>query len=532
MADFADLLICDALVYDGSGAPPFQGELMVKDDKIMSLGAPGSLPRNSVKEVFSAEGTILCPGFVDVHTHSDTPVLNVPTGDSKISQGVTTEVVGSCGGSPFVTAKEDNAPGNGASDNCVGRFESYCRRVEAVRPALNIAALCGHNSLRTKVMGYENRKATRAEIAEMKKILQEALQQGAAGLSSGLWYIPGNFSDTEELKEIAGALRGTGKPYCTHMRDEGDTLLESLAEAIEIAKSGDGILEISHFKTSHERNWGKQDAALAMVEKARAEGLEVFADRYPYTYLSTTLRMAVPAPYDKIDDASLTKLLRESVEDRAKLTALLENDTSTYDSWDRIILVSSSAPEHAKFLDKNIAEIAKELGMSGTQACVKLLSEASPSAVFGTMSEANLQRFLAQPWMLAGSDGNIYAFANGRTHPRSFGTFPRFFQLARQEADIEAVLRRMSALSARQFQLCGRGRLAPGWFADLVILEPEKYLSAATYGKANVPCTGVKRVYVNGALAYSPDESLPRERRGRMLRVPNNPARRAKPAAC
>ncbi len=305
------------------------------------------------------------------------------------------------------------------------------------------------------------------------------------------------------------------------MRNEGDTLLESLAEAFEIAKSGDGILQVSHFKTSQQRNWNKLDAALGMVEKARAEGMQIFADRYPYTYSSTSLRMVVPPPYNKIDSGSLTKLLQESAQEREKLAKLLETGNGERDNWDKIILVISSAPEHAKLYGKNMLQIAEQLGMSAAQACVKLLSEASPSAAFGSMSEENLKGFLAQPWVLAGSDGSIFAFTDGRTHPRAFGSFPRFFQLARQQASIESVIQRMSALSARQFRLCGRGRLVPGYFADLVIFEPDNYLSAADYGKSNVACTGVRRVYVNGALAYSPDKTLPLERRGRMLRVSN-----------
>ncbi|MDD3694755.1 MAG: amidohydrolase family protein [Lentisphaeria bacterium] len=521
MSNFADLLICDALIYDGSAAPPFLGELAVKDDKILALGAPGSLPRQGIKETYSAEGAILSPGFIDVHSHSDVPVLKVPSGDSKISQGVTTEIVGNCGSSEFVYSKEKNALGDAALEGCDGSFEGYCRRVEAARPALNIAALCGHNSLRVRVMGYEDRQASQSELAAMKSLLQEALQQGAAGFSSGLWYIPGRFADSAELKELATVLRGSGKPYCTHMRNEGDTLLESLAEAIEIAKSGDGILQVSHFKTSQQRNWNKLDAALGMVEKARAEGMQIFADRYPYTYSSTSLRMVVPPPYNKIDSGSLTKLLQESAQEREKLAKLLETGNGERDNWDKIILVISSAPEHAKLYGKNMLQIAEQLGMSAAQACVKLLSEASPSAAFGSMSEENLKGFLAQPWVLAGSDGSIFAFTDGRTHPRAFGSFPRFFQLARQQASIESVIQRMSALSARQFRLCGRGRLVPGYFADLVIFEPDNYLSAADYGKSNVACTGVRRVYVNGALAYSPDKTLPLERRGRMLRVSN-----------
>ena len=222
-------------------------------------------------------------------------------------------------------------------------------------------------------MGYEDRQAS-----------QSGWLQGSGARAGG--DSSGCISDAFDDKKSWPLLRGSGKPYCTHMRNEGDTLLESLAEAIEIAKSGDGILQVSHFKTSQQRNWNKLDAALGMVEKARAEGMQIFADRYPYTYSSTSLRMVVPPPYNKIDSGSLTKLLQESAQEREKLAKLLETGNGERDNWDKIILVISSAPEHAKLYGKNMLQIAEQLGMSAAQACVKLLSEVPPSAAFGSMS--------------------------------------------------------------------------------------------------------------------------------------------------
>jgi N-acyl-D-aspartate/D-glutamate deacylase len=517
----SDLLITNAIIYDGSGGAPFEGEIAVRNDKIQSLGKNGTLPRGGGVCVFDAVGAALCPGFIDVHSHSDAAVLRVPTADSKISQGVTTEIVGNCGFSDFVYSKRKNALGDPVLEECDGTFASYADLVEKTLPAVNIAALCGHNSLRLKVMGYAERRATADEIAQMKELLAQSLRDGAAGFSSGLWYLPGLFSDSAEVQELAALLRGTGKPYSTHMRSEGDRLLESLEEAIGIARCGSGSLQISHFKTGGKNNWGKIDRALSMVEEARRQGMKVLADRYPYIYSSTSLRMAVPSQYTHIDNDSLTEMLKNSEEERAKLQALMENkdETGKRNNWERIIVVTSPIPEHKPFFGLNMLQIAENLQLSPAAAFVKLLSEGSPSAAFGSMCEENLHRFLAQSWVITGSDGSIRAFSDSQTHPRAFGTFPRFFQIARKYATDAEVIRRMTSLPAEKFQLVGRGRIAPGYFADLVLFEPEKFQSQADYAVPNRICEGILRVYVNGGLAYSPDTNSPIQRHGRMLRI-------------
>ncbi|MFA6928820.1 MAG: amidohydrolase family protein [Lentisphaeria bacterium] len=515
------LLISNAQIYDGSGNAPFAGEVVIQGDKILAIAGKGGLSRTGC-EVFDAGGAVLCPGFIDVHSHSDVPILKVPSADSKVSQGMTTEIVGNCGFSEFVYSKEKNALGDLPFQECDGSFNTYAEKVEQARPAVNIAALCGHNSLRVKVMGYAERPATPAEIAQMKELLAQALEQGAAGFSSGLWYVPGRFSESAEIKQLASLLRNTGKPYCTHMRNEGNLLFEAIAEAIEIAQCGSGSLQISHFKTWGKHNWGKIDRAIELVEEALHQGVKILADRYPYTYSNTSLRMVVPSPYNKIDNDRLTEMLKNSVVEREKLLALLECDSSDRAQWDKILVISSETPEHERFLGLNMLQIAEQLQLSPAAACVKLLSESLPSAAFGIMCEENLQKFLSQSWMIPGSDGSIHEFSDTRTHPRAFGTFPRFFQIARAHAPLAEVIHRMTALPAEKFQLSGRGRIAPGYFADLLLFEPEKYYSSADYVVPNRICEGVFRVYVNGALAYAPDTSLKRQQRGRMLRIRSN----------
>lgn len=515
-----DLIIKNAFIYDGSGSAAFQGEIAVKDDKIIAIASPDNLTYKS-DEIVDAKGAALAPGFIDVHSHSDTRVIAVPSADSKISQGVTSEVVGNCGFSDFVISRESNPLGDSPLGIMSGEFKDYIKKVEEAEPAVNIAALCGHNSLRVRVMGYSDREANDEELAEMKKLLEEALEQGAAGFSSGLWYIPGSFSNSEEVKKLAAALKGTGKVYATHMRSEGNQLIESLNEAIEIARAGDNSLQISHFKTAKPHNWHKIDKAIEIVENAQKEGMDILADRYPYIYSSTSLRMVVPKPYDKIDNQKLTEMLKNSEEERKKLIELLEKRIAEEANWDGIILVRSELQEHKQFIGKTIEEIANMQNISPAEAYVKILSQNSPAAVFRQMCEENLKRFLAKSWMISGSDGSIFAYDNNETHPRAFGTFPNFFQIAREFAKDEEVIKRMTSMPAEKFNLPKRGRIAPGYFADLVIFKPEEYISKADFVKPNTVCKGVERVYVNGKLAYANNKKLKTQRAGKFLKVGN-----------
>ena len=352
----------------------------------------------------------------------------------------------------------------------------------------------------------------------MKELLADALAQGAGGFSGGPYYLPGKFAPTEELKELASLLKGTGKPYATHIRNEADKLLESLEEAVEIAKCGDSNLEISHLKTSGAPNWKKIDDVFELIEKYRNEGVNILADRYPYVHSCTALRQVVPPPFDLIDTAALCGRLKESAEYRKELADTMKKGVER--PLERILLVNSPFAEHRKFYGKSMVEIGREQGCSPEEAVVNLLAAGNtPSAAFGTMCEENLERILAKPYVVPGSDGNIRSFDDNGTHPRAFGTCPRFFRIAAKNCDYASIIHRMTALPAAKFNLTGRGIVAPGYFADLVLLDLEKFDSKADYAAPNRRAEGVAAVYVNGKLGYSADPEVKTFRNGRMLRI-------------
>ena len=509
------LLFTNVELYDGSGDAPFMADVAVKDDLIAAVGRSGEFTRTGAV-VIDGKGAALTPGFVDVHGHSDGKAVTVPTGDSKISQGVTTEVTGNCGFSDYLDEVKDNDLGD-EINNVRGNFAAYADLVERTHQALNIAHMCGHNTLRAYVMGYENRPPTREEMRQMKELLADALANGAAGFSGGPYYLPGKFSDTEELKELASLLKGTGKPYATHIRSEGDFLLESIQEAVDIARAGDNSLQISHLKASPRQNWHKIDAAFELIEKNKAD-MDILADRYPYIHCSTSLRTIMPKPFDVVDTTTLCTRLKESAQYRAELlealTALKERD------WSRILIMNSREPSHRVWYGKNLVEIAEAKGITPPAVVVKLLASGRcPSAAFGSMCEENVNKILAKPWVVAGSDGNIRSFDDNGTHPRAFGTHPRFFRIASKFNSYASVIRRMTALYAAKFNLTGRGMVKPGFFADLTLLDLEKYDSKADYAVPNRAAEGVFAVYVNGSLAYSPDPEVKTSRPGRMLRI-------------
>ena len=352
----------------------------------------------------------------------------------------------------------------------------------------------------------------------MKELLADALDNGAAGFSSGPYYLPGKFADTKELKELASLLKGTGKPYATHMRSEGGRLLESLAEAIEIARAGDNNLEISHFKTSGESNWHKLDRSFAMIDEARSSGMNVLADRYPYVYSSTSLRVIVPPPFDKVDSATLCGRLKKDAAYRAELLAAFRAKVTR--DMNRVVLVGSTIPEHRRYYAKTLVEIGQMMGVSPEEAVVALLASGkTPQAAFGSMSEANLERILADPYVVCGSDSTIRAKTHLGGHPRSFGTFPLFFRMATKHCSRAEVIRRMTSLPAAKFNIRGRGVVAPGYFADLVLIDLDRYDSKADFANANCAPTGVDAVYVNGKLAYSIDPDAKTTRAGHVLRI-------------
>ena len=428
----SEILFTNVNVYDGTGKAPFMADVAVKEDKIVEVAPRGTLAKTGA-EVVDGKGKALTPGFIDVHTHSESTYARTPAGDSRISQGVTTDISGNCGSSFYLTGAKTVSDGY---KDTYGSFRAFADYIDKSNIAVNAAHLCGHNALRIHVMGYEDRKPSKEEMRLMKVILQEALDNGAGGFSSGLYYLPGSFAQTEEVCELASLLKGTGKPYATHMRSEGSRLLEAIEEAVTIAKAGDNSLEISHLKTGGgEANWHKIDAVFSLIEKYRNEGMDILADRYPYIYSSTALRMIVPQPFHDVDTITLCTRLKESEEYRKELAAALENHSGT--PFDRVIIVNSPFGEHRKFFGKNLVEIGEEMDCTPAEAVVTLLAAGnSPSAAYGSMCQENLEKILAKPYVICGSDSSTRAFGDISTHPRAFGTCPNFFRIAAKIAPV------------------------------------------------------------------------------------------------
>lgn len=509
-------LFTNVKLYDGTGRAPFMADVAVCDERIVEVAPSGSLKKTGAA-VIDGKGLDLTPGFVDAHAHSDGKAVTVPTGDSKISQGVTSEITGNCGFSDYLDEIKDNDLGP-EIHNVRGNFSAYADLVERSHQALNIMHMCGHNTLRAYVMGYEQRPPTKEEMRQMKVLLADALENGAGGFSGGPYYLPGKFADTEELKELASLLKGTGKPYATHIRSEGDTLWESLEEAIEIARAGDNNLQISHLKASPRWNWHKIDTAFEIIEKGQREGMDILADRYPYVHCNTTLRSIVPKPFDVVDTTTLCGKLKESAEYRAAFIASFNDGRDR--GFERVLITNSHEPSHRRFYGKSIVEIGKEEGMTPPEVMAFLMSSGRcPSAAFGTMCEENLNKILAKPYVVAGSDGNIRQFDDNGTHPRAFGTHPRFFRIATKHNDYASVIRRMTSLTAAKFNLVDRGAVLPGYYADLTLIDLDNYDSKADYSVPNRRAEGVYAVYVNGKLAYSPDPEVKTFQPGKMLRI-------------
>ncbi len=492
--------IANAEVFDGSGGPSFFADVLVKNGVIEDIQKPGehSFPGGTA----DAEGLALAPGFIDVHSHSDTDILALPSADNKISQGVTTEIAGNCGFSEFDGIRQ------------------YAQQVNHAHPAVNIAALCGHNTLRGTVMGKAaERTATQAETLRMKEILKRELEDGACGFSSGLWYSSGIYSETEEVEEIASALKDTGKPYATHLRSEGDTLLESIAEACRIAKAGDGILQISHFKTWEKQNWHKLPAALKLIEEQKKSGLKIHADRYPYLYAGTGLRMCCPFPFANMERLQVYTLLNESEEKRQELLSLLKTNPPDC-GWEKLILSGSPEKMHNTCLGKTLPEIAQMRNLSVEETCVRILAESEePIVMTGVLCRENLEKILSLDWVMPGSDAGIQSFTESGGHPRKFGTMARFFRLASRFAPMEQVIHRMTMLPAEVFRLSGRGRIAPDMSADLVLFDRNKLNAEEDYTHPAAPALGIRAVYVNGVLSYSIGKKLT-GKAGKFLAVP------------
>lgn len=496
-------LIRDIEIFDGSGKPPFRGDVAVQNGKIAAIAQPQSIPSSGMT-VYDGKDYSLAPGFIDAHGHSELDILDIPSGDNKLSQGFTSEIAGNCGFTEFME--------KGMS------FPDFIQETREKQIAVNIAVMAGHNSLRTLVMGNENRAPSDAELKEMERLLRLTLQQGSAGFSAGLWYVPGIYAQTEEVCALAAALKGTDKPFTIHLRSEGDTLLESIEEACRIARAGNSILQISHFKTWYPRNWHKLDAALELIREQQASGLKIALDRYPYLYSGTGLRMALPPQFSQMPKEVLHARLKDDPAFHQEVIRITEQAGPSDCPWEQIMLLDSPQEKHKCCFGKNFVEIGKMFYCSPAAACVKLLSEEeNPLGAFGLMSNDNLQKILALPFVMPGTDAGIQDFSKQNGHPRKFGTAARFFQLATETQTPQEIIRRMTSFPAEFFHLNDRGLIRKDYHADLVMFRKDSLSAPEDYARPAQPAKGIAAVWVNGVLSYTEQDGITGKRGGVFL---------------
>lgn len=508
--------IKNALVFDGSGGEPFSADVMVRDSRIAAVG-------NNIaacgETVIDASGLCLAPGFIDTHAHSEFTLLADPRAAGKIAQGVTTEINGNCGlsGGPLMGAyaerREADLNEYGIRERWSGMGE-FLALLESRNPAVNFATLVGHGNIRGAVVGYAARAATEPEMNSMKALVDEAMRAGAIGLSTGLIYPPGVYSDTAEIAALASVAAQYGGIYATHMRSETDRVVESVNETIAIGRAADIPVHISHMKTAGRRNWHKIDEIFETIDAAKLNNLRVTCDRYPYTASSTDLDSVLPSwAFEGGTEAELARLNDRDTLERIRRDMNSEAEDEAF--W-QTVFVSSIAHQKNRWMEgMSIAAIAARLGKKPFDAMIETIiaDRLRTGAIFFGMSEDNLRRILAQEYAMVGTDASARSFdgitATGKPHPRGFGSFPRYLaKYCRDEGILPLAegIRRITSLAADTFGLAGRGRIRPGAWADMVVFDIDTLMDGATYENPFTPPQGIRHVFVNGAHAVRDGE--------------------------
>jgi N-acyl-D-aspartate/D-glutamate deacylase len=512
-----DLLIEETEIIDGTGKPSFTGSVAVRQDR---MEAVGKLEDSKARRVIDGRGLILAPGFIDVHSHSDYHLCIWPRADSKIRQGVTTEIGGNCGyaAAPILDslAREReksfkkyyglNLPWLSVSE--------YFQKLESQKISINFGLLAGHNTLRASVMNGDNRPPSETELQKMQRLLKQGMEEGALGLSTGLIYSPACFSTPEEMVALAKVLKPYGALMAFHMRSEGKKVVEAVEEAIDIGrKAGIGI-QISHLKTSGPQNWSKIDPIFDLIEGARGEGHDVQTDRYPYTASYTGLSAALPEwVLEGTKAEMLTRLQDSVVRKRIEREVLADHPESDY--WDRIRIAQSFNPKNKSLEGLTLRECAKQRGQEIFEAIYSILQEeeAQTTAIYFTMSEENFCRIISKDYCFVASDAALRAtegpLFEGKPHPRAYGTFPRMlseYVRKKKVVNWSQAIQKMTGGPAKRFNLKGRGVIQKGAYADLVLMDPSKVEDKATYQEPHQYPSGIPYVIVNGVVTIDQGE--------------------------
>ena len=490
-----DLKIVNGRVFDGSGIDPTCCDIGIHGDAIKRMG---DLSAATAKKTIDAAGCIVCPGFIDAHTHSATYLLLEPSAASKIYQGVTTEICGNCGASAAPLNGDYKMPADWLDKDYAKPWSTvaeYRALFAEARPAVNTALLIGHNTLHAGICGYEPRAGTPDEMKQMIKALEQALDEGAIGLSSGLAYPPGSAVPREEIITLAKVVARHGGLYTTHMRSESSQLLESIDEAIDIAERSGARLQISHLKASGESNWNKLDAALEKVRRAGAG-----ADRYPYTAGCTDLDIVLPqwASYGGRD--TILARIRDP-ETRSNIRRELAGHPAGH--WDNVMIGST---QFEPFKGKYLPDVARTLGMNEVDALLHLIDsdDLKTGGIFFSMSAENMWRALAEPYVSIGSDASLRApwgpLSHDHPHPRAYGSHTKFLRasLDKKTVPLAEAIRKMTSLPAEQFGLGKRGQLKEGYAADITVIDPGTLKENTTYANPHQLSEGMRHVIVNG----------------------------------
>jgi len=492
------LRIINARILDGTGNSWFWGEITVVNGKIQSIKRTAGIKlpvtagaqlttNNNQLTTIDANGLIASPGFIDVHAHIETGVFERPTADNYIYDGVTTVVTGNCG-------------------NSFDDIGEFFRKIDSMKTSINIATLVGHNTVRRLAMGLGNRQATPEEMKTMEVLVAKAMKDGAVGMSTGLIYLPGMYSNTAEIVDLAKIVSASGGVYSTHMRNEGLKVTDAINEALTIGKEANIPVEISHFKVSGKSSWGKSNQTLDMVIKARLEGYDVTIDQYPYTASSTNLAVTVP---DWALEGGLDSL-RVRMKDKSTRSRIIKDMKRSGDEGKNknySYAVVANYPSDTTLNGKSITEINKLKGRKSkykyeAETILDMLEKGNAQMVYHSMNETDVMYFMKYPFNMPAADGGV-SNGKGIPHPRTYGTNARVLGRYVRELKVislEEAIRRMTSLPAQKFNLSDRGLLMEGMAADIVLFDENTVADAATFQSPHQYSLGIPYVIVNGKL--------------------------------
>lgn len=497
-----DVLIKNGTIYDGTGNAWYRADIGVQNGRIVRIGQLG---QSTAGTVIDASGLAVAPGFIDVHGHIESGIINTPSADNYIYDGVTTVITGNCGSS------EEN-------------IADFFRRTDSLKTSINIATLYGHNTVRNAVMQRENRAPTAAELKQMEDLVDSAMLAGAVGFSTGLIYIPGTFAQTDEVAALAKRAALQNGVYASHIRNEEAKVTDAISEAINIGITAGMPVQISHFKVSGRANWGRSKETLQMIVDARLKGYDVTIDQYPYTASSTNLGVRLPDwAFAGGNDSLLARLNNPAVRAQVKKEMLEQLYSYKYRNYD--FAVVANYPADSSFNGKSITAINASLGRkkkpdAEAETILDMIAKGGAQMVYHGMDEGDVKYIMGYPFCMVGADAGIPVPGKGMPHPRGYGSNARILgKYVREEKviSLEEAIRRMTSLAATKFHLKNRGQIHEGFAADILVFDPAAISDHATYEHPHQYSTGIRYVLVNGEPVLSEGKHTGR-RSGQNLR--------------